>query len=261
MYEHEDLYPDIDYFIFRECTPSWIMDEQVTDCVNITYVTKGTAQYTINNISYGVAAGDLLCLPSGTVRAAATPEDNLMVCYSVDFKLFNINRDQVSLPFPILYHAGLRGDVVNLFAELTYTLISKDLGYKIRARGLFLLILHRFFELAIYKADSPVRDPRIHKAIRYISENYGRNISTKKLAGFARLNPVYFGALFKREMGVPVNKYLVRIRMNHAENMLKSGEYTINETAERCGYGDVLYFRKQFKQVMGYPPSQCFNIV
>ena len=101
-------------------------------------------------------------------------------------------------------------------------------------------------------------DPRIQKTIKYISEHYSENISVAKLAELVRLKPVYFGALFKQETSVTVNQYLAQIRINHAENMLCKGEYTVNETAERCGYNDVHYFRKQFKSILGYLPSQCY---
>ena len=259
MDARDDFFPDIIYFIRRECTPSWRMDEQTTNIINITYVTRGVAGYVINGEKYDVAAGDLLCLPAGTVRAATTPVDDLMVCYSTDLKLIDAQGEQIPPPFPVIHRVGLHADLINLYNELNFILLNKGPGCNIKARGLFMIILHRFYELVLCKEKPSVTDQRVNKAIRFISENYFRKITTRELAANVSLNPVYFGAIFKQETGMSVNGYLVRIRMNHAKNMLKSGEYTINETAEHCGYSDVLYFRKQFKLVMGYPPSLCFK--
>lgn len=135
--------------------------------------------------------------------------------------------------------------------------MRKENGYLIKSQALFMLILHRFFELTIYKNNSYTMDPRIQKTIKYISDHYSEDLSVAKLAELVRLKPVYFGALFKHETSVTVNQYLTQIRINHAENMLRNGEYTISETSERCGYNDVHYFRKQFKSILGYLPSQC----
>jgi len=259
MDDRDVFFPNIFYFIHRECTPTWKLDENTTGSLNITYVTKGTANYVINNEIYNVSAGDLLCLPSRTVRSAETSTDDLMACYSVDFNLFDVQGKPVSSPFPMIHRIGIHPDIINLYNELSYVLLNKNPGHKIKMCGLFMIILYRYYELTVCNAKPSVTDPRIYKSIRFISQNCFRKITTKELADNVNLNPVYFGALFKKETGVSVNGYIVRIRMNHAENMLKSGEYTINETAEHCGYSDVLYFRKHFKLTMGYPPSQCLK--
>jgi AraC-like DNA-binding protein len=37
--------------------------------------------------------------------------------------------------------------------------------------------------------------------------------------------------------------------------MLSSGDFTVSETAERCGFRDISYFSNMFKLLKGYPPS------
>jgi AraC-like DNA-binding protein len=39
--------------------------------------------------------------------------------------------------------------------------------------------------------------------------------------------------------------------------MLRTGSYSVEETAKRCGYNDKLHFYKQFKEVYGIAPSKC----
>lgn len=250
--------PDIVYFIFRKTTPSWKIEEKRIPFLSITYITEGSARYIINGVIHDVRSGDLLCLPYGTVRAGTSNLEDLMSCYSLNFHLLNLQGEMIQIPFPLISHIGLRSDIIGLFQELSGVWLRKENGYLMKSQAIFILILHKFLELTLYKNNSYTMDPRIQKTIKYISEHYSEAITVAMLAELVRLKSVYFGALFKQETGVTLNQYLTKIRINHAVTMLCNREYSISETAERCGYNDVRYFRKQFKSVLGYLPSQCF---
>jgi AraC-like DNA-binding protein len=48
-----------------------------------------------------------------------------------------------------------------------------------------------------------------------------------------------FDHLFKRETGMSIHQYINKVRTRNAENMLKSGNYKVEEIAEHCGLSDV----------------------
>ncbi|MDR1443550.1 MAG: AraC family transcriptional regulator [Treponema sp.] len=249
--------PEIGYLVYRKCTPSWTITEQVLKAWDLTYVIRGNAKYTIDGSTYMLAPGDLLCLPAGTVRQAVTWPDRLMNCFSVNFQLNDFKGRPAYLPFPVQCHLGIKDDIVRLFHELCFTWLEKQPGYNIKAAGHLLLILSRFYELIIYNTDSVSRDPRINKVIAYIAAHYSEKITLKKMAGMLGLNCHYLGSLFKSGTGDTFNRYLVRTRIRHAENMLKSGEFTVQEVSDIAGFSDSFYFYKKFKSVMGFPPSYC----
>ena len=89
----------------------------------------------------------------------------------------------------------------------------------------------------------------------YISDHYSENITITEMAEMVGLHPVYFGKLFKQNTGLTFKEYVNRIRINNAEMMLSSGDFTVTETAERCGFSDIFYFSNLFKSLKGYPPS------
>jgi AraC-like DNA-binding protein len=252
----QDIIPSIWYLVFRKCASNWRMDKQVFPARDITYLTEGSARYIINGHAYELGAGDLLCLPPNSVREGLTWPDRLMNCFSVNFELTAIDGAPASLPFPIVSHIGLRKDLINLFNELTFTWIDRQPGYVIKTRALFMLILHRLFELLVYNVDSSAGDFRVKKVIRHIARHYAEKLTVRQMAAMTGLNPVYFGALFKRETGLSMEQYLIRTRVRNAENLLRSGEYTVASIAEHCGYTDVFHFSKQFKALTGLPPSQ-----
>jgi len=253
------LVPDISYLIYRKCTPTWEIIKNEISFNDLTYVIEGKGIYTINGTSYEVKRGDLLCIPRGSIRKAHCVVDDLMNLYSANFTLYTMGGELADMPFPLLSHIGIKSDLVGLFRELSNAWVRKEPGYRIKTRGLLLVIIHRLFELILLKQDRSSMDYRVRKAVNYISENYASTISVKEIANMVGLNTVYFGALFKNETGMLLNQYLTIMRINHAENMLQNGECKVSEAAERCGYKDLSHFRKQFKMVKGYSPSQCLR--
>ena len=69
----------------------------------------------------------------------------------------------------------------------------------------------------------------------------------------------YLRKLFQKEMGQTPLKYMIDLRMKKAGSMLAAawtGEYSVAEVAEHCGFSDALYFSRVFKKYYGCSPSE-----
>ena len=251
----EDLVPHIRHVVFQKCTPAWEIPEQELDAYNLTYLIQGEARYIVNGKPVDLSPGNLLVLPPDASRRGITFPDRLMHCFSVDFDLRNTKNQDITLPFPVCSLPGRHEDIIHMLHDLSFSWLNKQPGYLIKSRGLFLQILHRFLELVIFKDDTGTRDSRITKVVRYMAAHYAERITVKMMAKMTGLNPTYFGLLFRREMGVSLNRYLIQLRVKNAENMLASGEYKVGNIAEACGFIDMSHFYKQFKLIKGFPPS------
>ncbi|MDR2448252.1 MAG: AraC family transcriptional regulator [Treponema sp.] len=255
--EEDDLFvPDIQYLVFRKCPADWRLKPHHVSNYDITYIIKGKARYTIDQTLYELSQGALLCLPEGVSKAAFTYADHPMHCFSVNFILKNTAGQKVDIPFPHVNDVGLRNDLIRLFNDLVYTHTERQAGYGIKCRGLLLLIIHRLLELTVYNTNASDEDYRIQKAIRYITQHYTERLTVKKLSIIAGLNAAYFGVLFKRATGLTVNRYIAATRVQKAKNLLQSGGCSVQDAAEYCGYCDVFHFYKQFKSIVGVPPSR-----
>ena len=94
---------------------------------------------------------------------------------------------------------------------------------------------------------------------RYISVHYSEPLSLNLLAKIYNFSPIYLGRLFKKEVGVPFNEYLNICRINMAKQYMENSNYMIYEVAEKCGYSDVNYFYKCFKNIVGVTPKEYRN--
>jgi AraC-like DNA-binding protein len=253
----DDFVPQIFYHVFRRCPPEWRLRPHIVDDYDITYVVQGNARYTIDGDVLELAPGDLLCLTDGLEKEAITYPKNLMHCFSINFNSKDPSSKAKPPVFPVLSRIGLRQDIIDMFRELTISWTEQQSGYIMKTRALLMLILNRLSEIILYDIDSAPGDYRINKLIHYISIHYSEKLTVKHLAGEMRLDPDYFGHLFKRETGMTIHQYLTQIRVRNAENMLQSGTYKVHEVAEHCGFSDVYHFYKSFRTLRGFAPSHC----
>lgn len=97
-------------------------------------------------------------------------------------------------------------------------------------------------------------DARIAKAITYISEHVGEDVSIEKLSKITGYNKQYFIRLFKKSTGVSPYNYVIHYRLNEAEKLLKSG-YTITQIAQKLGYKDLKSLSRAYKAKFGMSPK------
>lgn len=96
----------------------------------------------------------------------------------------------------------------------------------------------------------------LHKAEKYVQENYTKNLSLKYLGKIFFVNNVYLGQLFKKEFGVAFKEYLNDIRIREAVRLLEMTNLRIYAIAENVGFRNVDYFINKFVQKKGVTPNQ-----
>lgn len=100
----------------------------------------------------------------------------------------------------------------------------------------------------------------ITQVVNYIQDNVNTNITLSKIAGDVYLSPNYLGYLFKEQMGMTFNEYVLQYRMELAKKLLKSHKYKVYEVSAMVGYKKPNYFSKVFTDYMGgICPSEYEN--
>ena len=107
----------------------------------------------------------------------------------------------------------------------------------------------------LYSSES-VSNYAIKRAMTYIQNKYGENVSLEEIAENLGITPEYLSYLFNREMGVKFSTYLRNYRMEMAKQLLESTELKIYEIASMVGYSDTKYFNRVFKETEGLSPKE-----
>ncbi len=92
-------------------------------------------------------------------------------------------------------------------------------------------------------------------AIKYIDENYYKNITRDDMAKAVFFSPVYFAKNFKTYTGMNYSDYLLKVRIEKSIELMKQNKYKIYEIARKVGYENTKYFFRVFKLYTGYTPK------
>ena len=95
----------------------------------------------------------------------------------------------------------------------------------------------------------------IDKAVRYMEENFQREIGLDDVAKQVYLSTCYFSRLFKQVKGWSFTEYLTHVRMEEARKLLTTTSYSVAEIAMRVGFRDARYFSQVFKKHAGKTPG------
>jgi two-component system response regulator YesN len=124
--------------------------------------------------------------------------------------------------------------------------------------------LVKLFETAMKFSDEGknTKSKKIVDSVReYISENYhDSNLSVEGIANGIYINSSYLRKIFKKELNMSVNDYIVDIRMQKAKEFIGNGNIRLSNVSEMVGYNDAGYFSKSFKKKYGFSPSGYENL-
>lgn len=255
--KYEHLVPNVFLFVDRRSFADWEIISSTIDFHDLSFIVEGKADYFINGEKFSVQAGDMLYVPSGSVREAHTFAEAPMHSFAFNF-FWEGEDNSVDLPFETVTKNRMTKEILDDIREFSHIWMGGQPFYRMKARAIFQLIVYRLLNIA-YHQETPLLDPRIHKVMAYIMDHYAEEVTIKALAEWIGLNPVYLGKLFKQNTGSTCKEFLNRVRVNNAEMILSAGGFNVSEVAEHCGYHDVAYFSNVFKSMKGYPPSAALK--
>lgn len=99
-------------------------------------------------------------------------------------------------------------------------------------------------------------DTTIDMAVRYVQENYRKDLTMAEVANHISLNYSYFSNLFKEKTGMNFIDYLRMIRIEKAKDLLKNSICKIYEISERVGYSNTKHFTTTFRAMTGISPKE-----
>jgi AraC-like DNA-binding protein len=102
-----------------------------------------------------------------------------------------------------------------------------------------------------------------HKARRqveaitaFLAENYKDDISTADIGRAINLHPNYAMTLFRRECGMSIWQYLIRLRLSQAQLMLLTTDKTVLAIALESGFGSLARFYAAFTRECAMSPGE-----
>ncbi|MBQ7624941.1 MAG: helix-turn-helix transcriptional regulator [Clostridia bacterium] len=196
-----------------------------------------------------VRAGEAIFLPEGSFYRV---EPSSGVCYAINFE----TAEPLSAAPQIIKPRNKAG-ALRLFKSAAAVWREKKPGYKYKCASL----LYEF--LSGLKAEEALGYENSRQAliiapgVDAIHREYAGGMTVAKAAEKCGVSPEYFRALFKKEFGVSPLKYIDRLRLERASELLREGMCTVSDAAELSGFSDVSSFSRAFRRFFGVSPAEA----
>ena len=199
----------------------------------VLHITPNTILYLPKNSNYSI---------SGTTGT----------CYAINF---DIESPRDFEPFSM--KVKNKSAFIDFFKQAESAWRKKSTGFEMKAMiKLYEILLNMQKEIEhSYITKENIK--KLQPAIEYIHSRYDSQIITiSDLANECNISEPYIRKLFQKAYGISPIKYINRLRIERAKELIESGIYSISEVAQMAGYNDESYFSREFKKATGYAPSE-----
>lgn len=226
----------------------------------IHYILSGEGYYLVNGKRYDLKEnqGFLICPNTLTYYEASktNPWSYIWIGFSGDkakeyLNNANLNDDN------LIFEYKKSNNILKSYIDEILKLKNINIQNELKAQGFLYLFLSELVENTMYT--KPVlenqKDRYIKKALEYIEHNYIQDIKVRDIADFIGINRSYLFSIFKENLNISPQEFLLKYRMEKAYILLNDYRLSISDIARSVGYKDPLSFSKVFKKVNGISPK------
>lgn len=243
---------------WEKCEPLHSFGPAMRDHYILHYIVDGKGSYKNQNISCELSAGQGFLISPREVVSYAADDNEPWEYYWVGFNgvdaEYLLEKCGISMKSPVLTTTDtqkLRGLFTDMFDAFQ--------NYKTREYTMlayFYLILSDLMERnAGDEARSTGSQLYLESAVSYINDNYAYDISVAGLAKYIGVDRSYLYRIFMESIGLSPEKYIIKVRMTHAANILKTTDLSVVQVALSTGYRDISHFSNVFKRFFGASPT------
>ncbi|MDD4869063.1 MAG: AraC family transcriptional regulator [Kiritimatiellae bacterium] len=245
----------------ERCNPEYVILNRRFRFHSIECIAQGRGEVTIANKTFRLQAGSVFSYGPNIPHTIRNDPKNPMVKYFVDFVGTEATRLRRESP--------LRGGVVRLSAPGEILDIFEDLqrqggrnapGTPAICSTLVRLLIQKIGALAIPDKEADARALATYQRCKeQIEQRFVDFNSLAQIAQTCHVDQAYICRLFRRFDHQSPYRYLLRLKMNRAAELLMSSRLLIKELAEKLGFSDPYHFSRVFKSVHNISPVQFVN--
>lgn len=251
----------------------------------LVYIQEGTCLFTVNKKKYVLEQGDFCLIQPNEVCSLKGSTNTITPYVHMDF-FYHPLREQSfptkSYQTDLSAFDHLMQPKLNDFHEIAVPVqfqpdhpvrfkdfmlkmiglwLSGDVMSRIEAQNLgselIYLILKKYGRFQQETLHSP---DHFNWIMSYFSFHLSDNITVEDMAKRARMSPSSFSALFHKHFGTSPYQYLLKLRIENAQELLTKSNLKLHQIAEYCGFSDPHHFSKMFKKATGMTPGVFRNL-
>lgn len=244
------------------------------------YVEKGVLTIQLENAHFSISTGDGIFINSCALHAIDNPLSKDSIIHSAAFhpgliggNIGSTFWNQLVLPllkddaprYILLDHKdSIHKQILDDFHEAWKAMAFEVDDYEnliryLLSRAWRSLCNHCIKTNHVLSAQDRVDAQRIREMLTYIDENIAGELNTKQIAESVSISESVCLRCFHHMLGITPMQYVKQTRLSRAAELLQSSTMTAKAIAYECGFNDVSYFTKAFREKMGCTPKEYQN--
>ena len=99
----------------------------------------------------------------------------------------------------------------------------------------------------------------IYQCVQFVGRCVNEPITVEDVADYVEKSASYVSACFKKEMGTSLGNYIVQIKIEEAQRMLRFTDKSLFEISDYLCFSSQSYFQSVFKRLTGTTPQKYRN--
>lgn len=220
------------------------------ECHQIFLVDSGNAILNIGDKTYHLCENDLFYISADIPHEYYGTDDNFTTSY---LSFYGDGFENIRKFYKLKDYQVYKNKSRGIFKTALENLFNAfDTVHEVSAlcAQTFLTVI-TYFDEAHKKEFSP-----IEKVYNYIESNYSKVITLDDILSIYPYSKTKLCRDFKEKYNITIFQMLTNIRLRHAKHIINTNpNIKLKNIAESCGFNDVSYFCKMYKQVYNHSPK------
>lgn len=240
--------------------PNYEVGPKQIECFGLHFILNGSAFLEYNGNGVSLHKGDLFCLyphVSCKYRTVYDKQPLEMVWLTMNGPQTEAMLAMASLTQDRPYRYKGIGRSVDAALKQAESFIGGKASGKLKLNA----YIHNLF--ALLETDAPgeaesgnfANGEWLDWAVRYLRLHYTEPLRIEQLARLVGVHRTHFSHAFAKSIGISPQRYLLRLRLDRANELLRDTELPIGEIALSVGYPDLYAFSRAYKSHTGQSPS------
>lgn len=247
------------------------------DELEIILVTSGTLTITSGSVSYQVSKGDGMFLNTAVLHSVEDCGSGHGTLHSIVFHPEIVGGKEDSIFWqkyltPILNDASIPSIFLDHRVAWQHTLLQslqtawtaqceEKNGYEFLVREqlsniIQLIYTHRSSTPVFTSAKTLREEERTKTMLQFIQNNFQENLEISQIAASASISVSECLRCFRHTIDQTPIQYVRQYRIQKAAELLSDPTHSISDIAHQCGFQEMSYFSKIFRNQIGCTPSE-----
>lgn len=238
--------------------------EHLHEEIEILLVRDGEIEVNIMDTKQSLSAGDCAVIFPGLIHSYRrfTGNNILLLIFDLSMTGLYSRTIQKQIPTaPFLFSADLPTDVW-LSADRLHGLFSRGQKETLSATDLSMLesawiqvLLSLLMpSLQLQERDLSTNTGLTYQLILYIAEHFREPLTLEQVARKLHISKYYLSHIFSDHLKMNFRQYLNHIRLDYAQQLLRTTDYSVTQVWEEAGFNSQRSFNRFFLDTVGETP-------